>query len=157
MKKLTPLLARQIAEDIAPQISFKDFFLVHSEKVGQMANLIAEVLDISNEVFEIAGRVHDIGYAKDFEKHADYAIPLLEELGYQCDDILKDCIIHHWWSTIPDSIEWKIFQLADKLSIFDLQTIKVVLKEDWIPIKSDNIIFLQNMANKACKLLTAWK
>lgn len=156
MKKLNLSGAKQIALNISKKIEpidHRDFFLVHSEKVGKVAKMIAQKIGINNNVFEIAGWVHDIGYAKDFENHAIHAIPILQELGYEVDEILKDCILNHGNGKNPETIEGKIFQLADKFSIFDSDIIEVILKHGSFPLKADDINFLKMMSKKAFKLL----
>lgn len=156
MKKLNLSEAKQIALNISKKIEpidHRDFFLVHSEKVGKVAKMIAQKIGINNNVFEIAGWVHDIGYAKDFENHAIHAIPILQELGYEVDEILKDCILNHGNGKNPETIEGKIFQLADKFSIFDSDIIEVILKHGSFPLKADDINFLKMMSKKAFKLL----
>ena len=118
--------------------------LVHSEKVGQVAIIIAKKLKINNKVFKIAGWVHDIGYFKNSDSHANSAIPILKELGYEVEEILKDCILNHGNEGKPKTTEGKIFQLADKFSIFDLDVIKIMLKHGTFPLKDENIAFLKN-------------
>jgi len=68
---------------------------VHSERVGKVAIMIAKKIGIDTDIFDIAGWAHDIGYAKNFENHADFAIPILAELGYEIDEILIDCILNY--------------------------------------------------------------
>ncbi len=113
MKILNLLEAKQITLNISKNIEpidHRDFFLVHSEKVGKVAKMIAQKLGIDNDnIFEIAGWVHDIGYSKNFENHADHAIPILEELGYEVDYILRDCILNHGNKKIPKLPREKFF------------------------------------------------
>ncbi|OGI36031.1 MAG: hypothetical protein A2259_01755 [Candidatus Moranbacteria bacterium RIFOXYA2_FULL_43_15] len=156
MKKLIPSEAKKIALDIftkADLIDRGEFLLVHSEKVSRVARMIAQKLEISDEVFEIAGWVHDIGYAKDFENHADFAIPTLKELGYGVSDILEDCILNHGNGKSPKTTEGKIFQVADKLSIFDADIIEGILKNGSFPLRDDDINFLKMMSENALKLV----
>lgn len=108
MKTLNIPEAKELALNISKQINpidQRDFFLVHSNKVAKIAKMIAEKIGINSEIFEIAGWVHDIGYAKDIEKHSDFTIPILEELGYEINDILKDCILNHGNKKIPTTQE----------------------------------------------------
>ena len=156
MKKLILLEAKKIASDIfvkADLVDRGEFLLVHSEKVGRVAKMIAQKLQINDEVFEIAGWVHDIGYAKDFENHADFAIPILKELEYEVSDILEDCILNHGNGKSPKTTEGKIFQVADKLSIFDTEIIQIILKNGSFPLKDDDINFLKMMSENALKLV----
>lgn len=156
MKILNVSEAKQIAKDIAKKISppdNRDFFLVHSKKVGKVAQLIGQKIWIDSDVFIIAGWIHDIGYSKNLENHPDFAIPILHELWYDIDDTLKDCIVNHGNKKIPHTPEGKIFQLADKLSIFDYEIIEVILKHSTFPLKNDDIDFLKRMSENCFKLL----
>lgn len=156
MKKMDLSEAKQIALNISKQIKpidHRDFFLVHSEKVSRVAKMIAKKMNIDFSLLEIAGWIHDIGYSKSLENHAEYAIPILQELGYEVDDILKDCILNHGNEKTPQTTEGKIFQLADKLSIFDSDIIEVILNHSTFPLKDNDINFLKTMSKKAFKLL----
>lgn len=156
MKTLTIPEAKQIALDIAKQINpvdHREFFLIHSEKVAKVAKMIAKKIWIDTEVFEIAGRVHDIWYAKDMDNHSDFSLSILEELWYEINDILKDCILNHWNKKIPTTKEWKIFQLADKLSIIDSDIIEIVLEYWTFPINDKDLAFLKGMSENAFRLL----
>lgn len=131
----------------------KDFLLVHSEKVGLMADFIASHLNINNDIFIIAGWLHDIGSAIEDDNHAEHSISILEKRNIFIDPTLKDCILNHGNEGVPKTIEGKIFQLADKLSIFDLETIKVFINQGGIPMKNDYIEFLKTLSDKALFLL----
>lgn len=155
MKTLTPLEAKKIAQEIFSKLKpadSREFLLIHSEKVGKVAKMIAQELKINDEIFEIAGWVHDIGYSKSFENHANFTIPMLKEMGYDLDEKLEDCILNHGNGKNPKTTEGKIFQLADKLSIFDVDTIENMLKNGGFPIKEDDINFLKMMSENALKL-----
>jgi HD superfamily phosphodiesterase len=148
--------AKKIALDIFAKADIADrgeFLSVHSEKVGQVAKMIAQKLGINTDIFEIAGWVHDIGYAKNFENHADFAIPILKELDYGVNDVLEDCILNHGNGKSPKTTEGKIFQVADKLSIFDAEIIQIMLKNGSFPLKNNDIDFLKMMSSKAFELL----
>lgn len=156
MKILTIPEAKQLFLNISEQIfpiQQRDFLLVHSEKVGKVAKMIAKKCDIESDIFEIAGWIHDIWYAKNFENHADFAIPILRELDYEIDNILEDCILNHGNGKIPKTKQWKIFQLADKLSIFDIDIIEIMSEHWTFPLKNDDINFLKMMSKKSFELL----
>ncbi len=156
MKQLNLRKSKQIAIDISKKItpiSRRDFFLVHSEKVGKVAKMIAQKIWLNNDVFEIAWWIHDIGYLKNIENHADFAIPILEELWYEINEILRDCILNHGNGKNPKTNEWKIFQIADKFSIFDQDIIKIMLKHGTFPLKNEDVNFLKMMSGNAFKLL----
>ncbi len=156
MKTLNLSKAKQIAMDMSCKINpadQRDFFLVHSEKVGRVAKMIAQKLGIYSDIFEIAGWVHDIGYSVDFKHHADYAVPILKELGYEVSDVLEDCVLNHGSDKNPKTIEGKIFQVADKLSIFDQDVVEIILKYGSFPPKADDLSFLKMMSKEAFKLI----
>lgn len=155
MKILNLSEAKRIALDVFAKIDPEhgEFLMIHSEKAGKVAKMIAQKLHINDEVFEIAGWVHDIGYLKDFENHSDFAIPILKDMGYEINETLEDCILNHGNGKIPKTIEGKIFQVADKLSIFDSEIIEVVFRYGTFPPKSDDVEFLKMMSEKAFKLL----
>jgi len=160
MKKLTIEKAKKIANNISHQINpidNREFFLIHSEKVWKVAKIIAEKLWLPTDIFEIAGRIHDIWYAKNIEQHSDFSISILEELWYEINDILKDCILNHWNNKTPKTKEWIIFQIADKLNIIDSDIIKIVLKYWPFPISDKDLTFLKNMSKNAFRLLENYK
>ena len=154
--KLTPTLAHQIALDLAPQIKPEkqgEFFLIHTTNVVRVAKIIAKNLNLDEDFFEIAGRIHDIGYVKDMEHHADYSLSILTDLWYDTDPKLKDCILNHGNSKSPTTLEGRIFQIADKLSIFDASLIELFLQNEDFPITRDGLLFLKAMSEKSFKLL----
>jgi len=148
--------ARKVALDVFEKIDsveLREFLLIHSEKVGKVAKIIARKMEINNEMLEIAGWVHDIGYLKNFENHADFTIPILKEMGFELNEVLEDCILNHGNGKNPKTIEGKIFQVADKLSIFDADIIENMLKNEGLPLKDDDINFLKMMSENALKLV----
>ena len=157
--KLTPTIAHQIALDHAPQIKPQrqgDFFLIHTKNVVKIAKIIAKKLNLDEDFFEIAGRIHDIGYVKDME-HAEYSLSILTDLWYEIDHKLKDCILNHGNVKSPTTLEGKIFQIADKLSIFDANIIELFLQHEDFPMTKDGLAFLKVMSEKSFKLLENFK
>ncbi len=156
MKTLTLSEAKKTALDVFAKIDsveLREFLLIHSEKVGKVAKIIAQKMKINYEMLEIAGWVHDMGYLKNFENHADFTIPILREMGYELNEILEDCILNHGNGKNPKTIEGRIFQVADKLSIFDADIIENMLKNEGLPLKDDDINFLKMMSENALKLV----
>ena len=133
--------------------SLADFLIIHSEKVGAISKIIAKKMGIDNEVFEIAGWVHDIGYSKNIEDHARFAIPILRDLGYETNEILEDCILNHGNGKTPGTIQGKIFQLSDKLSIFDSKIIESMINHGGFPLKNEDVDLLKNFSEKSFELL----
>lgn len=155
MKTLTSSEAKRIAMDVFAKIEseYQEFLIIHSEKVGKVAKMIVQKVKVNEDMLEIAGWVHDIGYLKDFENHADFTIPILKEMGYELNEILEDCILNHGNGKNPKTIEGKIFQVADKLSIFDIEIIESMLKNGSFPLEDDDIDFLKMMSENALKLV----
>lgn len=158
--KLTPTIAHQIALDYAPQIKPQrqgEFFLIHTTNVVKIAKIIAKKVNLDQDFFEIAGRVHDIGYVKDMEHHADHSLSILTDLWYEIDEKLKDCILNHGNQKSPTTLEGEIFQIADKLSIFDADIIELFLQHEDFPITKDGLEFLKAMSEKSFRLLEDFK
>ncbi len=156
MKKLNPTNAKKIAFAISKKIQppeQRDFFLIHSQKVVNISKLIAKKINFGRDIFEIAGWIHDIGYSKNIKTHSRHTIPILHDLGYEIDNILKDCILNHGSDKKPKTIEGKIFQLADKLSIFDYDLLKIILQQETFPPSKETIAFLKTMSENSLKLL----
>jgi len=156
MKILNLIEAKKIALNLLVKvdpIDQREFLMIHSEKIGKVAKMIAQKLETNDEIFEIAGWVHDIGYSKDSDSHADIAVTILKGLGYEVGEVLEDCILNHGNGKAPKTIEGKIFQVADKFSIFDVEIIKVMLKHGSFPPKKDDVNFLKMMSEEAFNLL----
>ncbi|KKQ94920.1 MAG: hypothetical protein UT66_C0004G0032 [candidate division CPR2 bacterium GW2011_GWC1_39_9] len=156
MKTLILLEAKKIALDMFEKVEpveHGDFLRIHSEKVGKVAVMIARIMQLDDEIFEIAGWIHDIGYSENFENHADFSISILERMGYELSDVLSDCVSNHGNGMDPKTIEGKIFQVADKLSIFDIEIIGSMLKNGSFPLEDGDIDFLKMMSENALKLV----
>ena len=121
--------------------------------VDQLAKVIANKLNIYDEIFEIAGRVHDIGYCRDKRNHAEHSLKLLKERGYEVDEVLADCILNHGNAKSPTTTEGRIFQLADKLSIFDEDILEILIKNTDFPYEKEAVDFLKEMAEKTFRML----
>lgn len=135
----------------------RDFFLIHTTNVVKIGKIIAKKLDLNQDFFEIAGRIHDIGYSKYMEQHAEYSLSILTDLWYDIDQKLKDCILNHGNSKSPQTLEGKLFQIADKLSIFDAALIELFLKYEDFPMTKDGLEFFKTMSEKSFRLLEDFK
>lgn len=153
---LTIETAKQIAIENSHKIQdpqVREFTLIHSEKVGLIANLIGKKMWLKTDLFLIAGRVHDIWYSVDFDNHAVLWVQILQALWYEMDELLKDCILNHGTHWVPKYYEGKIFQIADKLSIFDYDVVQMILKYNDFPLKGEPIEFLKKMSSTAFELI----
>jgi hypothetical protein len=82
---------------------------------------------------------------------------MLEEFWYEVNKELKDCILNHGSNKNPDTIEGKIFQIADKLSFFDKDIIELLFKQGTFPPSQADIDFLKTTSERACKLLEEYQ
>lgn len=136
----------------------KAFLEAHCKAVRDCALLLAEGKDLDTQVLEEAAWLHDIGYSRvqqdgsDMKKHPDYSIGILNEEGYQISDKLRDCILNHGIDQQPETEEGKIFRIADKAAIFDLDTLKVFLN-----MPNQALPFLQKLASGGYDLMEEYK
>lgn len=144
-------LALSIFKDLTPDFH-RNFQQVHSHKVGRIAKMIGHKLNIESDIFEIAGWTHDIGYCKDHEEHAQHSVRILQEHGFEVDLTLSDCILNHGNNKTPETLEGRIFQLSDKLSVFDADLIEVMLRNSDFPQGTEAIDFLKSMSEKSFKI-----
>lgn len=160
MKNISVGLARKLAVEIINKLddqSRKDFLLIHSEKVGLIANLLAMSVNKQNDLFVVAGWLHDIGNIIDNKNHAKHSLTVLKERGIDVDEVLKDCILNHGDKNEAKTLEGKIFQIADKLSIFDIDTIELFIKHGGLPMEKDYISFLRMLSESSLVLLEKFK
>jgi len=155
-KELTTISAKKLALNISEKIfplSQRDFFLEHSKKVVNVWKYYANHLGFDEDFFEIAWRVHDIWYCRSIDNHAKDSYQILLEDWYNISEELKDCVLNHWTYDKPETEVWKIFQIVDKLSIFDFNIIKIMIEHHGIPVTLENTDFLKFMSDSAIKLL----
>lgn len=160
MTKIKIEVAKKIAIETIGKLddkSRKDFLLIHSEKVGLVANLLAASVNMQNDLFMVAGWLHDIGNIIDNENHAENSLTILKERGVDVDEVLKDCILNHGDKKEAKTLEGKIFQIADKLSIFDIDTMEVFIKFGGLPMNKDYISFLRKLTKTALVSLEKFK
>ena len=160
MTKIKIEAAKKLAIETISKLddkSRKDFLLIHSEKVGLVANLLAKSVNMQNDVFMVAGWLHDIGNIIDNENHAKHSLTVLKEKGINVDGVLKDCILNHGDKNEAKTLEGRIFQIADKLSIFDIYTIEVFIKFGGLPMNKDYISFLRKLTETALVSLEKFK
>lgn len=136
----------------------KEFHIIHSKKVGEMAVVLSEFTDtnLKKDFFLIVGWIHDIGYVIDVPTHPEQSIKILEQEGFEVDEVMKDCILNHTTTGNPKTKEGKIVQLADKLSIFDEDTVRIYLRNNKNKIKEEDIQFFENMSKNAVNLLRSF-
>jgi len=77
-------------------------------------------------------------------------LDLLEKNGFEIDDKLKDCILNHGVKSTPKTKEGKIFQMADKLSLFDKEILSFFIRN--ISNKED-FDYFKHLASNATKFL----
>lgn len=91
----------------------------HAQKVVDSCVMLSKDADLNEDVFRVAGWIHDLGKIKDVSNHSFESMNLLDlflqehpEMADYYDQI-ADCILHHATQTNPETIYGKIFQYAD--------------------------------------------
>lgn len=96
---------------------------IHSECVIEACLNMAKNTDLKEEVFIIAGWVHDIGIKIDKDKHHELSLDFLDKfLGKYPEfepikEELKDCILNHRTEGKPKTLYGLIFKTADKVAL----------------------------------------
>ena len=131
MKKLTLKSANELALKYFAKLKnteWDTFTPMHSKEVAEMAKTLAERLGVDAQTVEIAGILHDIGYAEGKkEGHAERSLEYIQMEGFEVSETLKDCILNHSHNMNPKTIEGKIIQLSDKASSFNPKLIYLLL------------------------------
>lgn len=152
--ELTLASAEKLSEELFRTIEDKkerDFFMLHSKQVADTACILAgDDLNLDINSLKIAGLLHDIGRTIQSDNHAEYSLKILEEKGYEVNDIIKDCILNHGRDKTPETKEGLLIQIADKASIFDKDTLKFIMKNT---ITEYEIKYLTKMSERGIGLL----
>lgn len=111
--------------------SYCKWYYLHSKFVGEACLKINPNLD--KEIVFIAGWLHDIGKVEKNEGHAERSAVIAEgflkgKISKEKLKIILDCIKNHSRKSKPLTREGKIFQKADKLSIFYKEVIDYAKK-----------------------------
>lgn len=135
MEKLSEKNARIFAREIfLTSGDLKDqFHYVHTKNVVNIVSYISKKFKLNIDKMQAIAWVHDIGYSLNNKlDHCENSLKLLRERNILLDEIEEDCIKNHSSSKNPKTIEGKLFQIANKLSIFDPDLIEVLLKQESI-------------------------
>ena len=154
-EKLTIEKAKEISTEYLNKVEDKrlrEFLLIHSSKVAKISALMGKVKKLDIESLEIAGFVHDIGYFINEENHPKNSLDILEKENFEIDEKLKDCVLNHGANDKPQTEEGKIFQIADKISILDQETLSIFLNDN--PLTNEEKKFLEMMLSKASMFLS---
>ncbi len=133
MKKLTPLIAKEIAEKYFLQKGDKaeqDFSRTHTEAVVEVALILAKKFHLDESLIERTAWVHDIGKVINMADHEAHAISLLEKEGIEVIEIERDCILNHGVKSSPKSEEAKVIQMSDKLSILSIPMLTLLFEQE---------------------------
>jgi putative nucleotidyltransferase with HDIG domain len=158
MKKLTVKIARAFALPFIAKIKDENqraFILAHSTAVAQVSKLLAKNTSADLEILEIAGLVHDIGKSVCDEDHAEASLKILER-EFIVSPILKDCILNHGFAKSPQTIEGRIIQAADKISLLDQSILPIFLKNTNFKVSSEHEVMLRKMANQSIDFLVKY-
>lgn len=99
--------------------------LIHCDCVRRACLRMVEGTTIEKNPFIIAAWIHDLGKLKDKATHHEKSMSYLDKFLEQHPenkkhyDIIKDCILNHRTNGKPDSLHAKIFQIADKVALYD--------------------------------------
>ena len=96
-------------------------------------------------------KINDIGYCIDEEEHPKYSLKILKDLSYEISKTLEDCILNHGSDKEPITPEGKVFQMADKISILDIETLQSFLKNK--DINREDLVFIEEMIKKAASFI----
>ncbi len=155
--KPSPSLAKEFSENLLKEKIPKlkaEYILLHSKFVIQAVKDLIERKNLKFDLkqFEIAGYLHDVGYIFGDENHAEKSLEISRD-KFILNSIIEDCILNHGSSSKPKTQEGKIFQLADKLSIFYPEFVKQLIElEKQEAILSDDEI-LKKINKKLKKYL----
>ena len=153
-KELTIEKAKEISHEYLSKVEdkkLKEFLLVHSSKVSETAVLIGKIKKLDTEVLEIAGFIHDIGYSMNEQNHSQHSLNILKKQNFEISEKLKDCILNHGVDGNPKTREGEIFQMADKISIIDQDTLAVFLRDNQMTNEEKG--FLEMMLSNSLKFL----
>ena len=107
------------------------WYLLHSKYVGIAALAINPELD--KEIMWISAWLHDVGKVKSLKGHARISAKIAKnflkgKLNKEKLAIVVDCIGHHGAMHKPKTREGKVFQSADKTSMFYPEVRKYLAK-----------------------------
>jgi HD superfamily phosphodiesterase len=139
---------------IEPKVKNYKFLYLHSKNVSRIAVILSKNKKANKQILNIAGLIHDIGYFISHDNHALHTIELLKKEGFVVNEKLYDCIMNHGNNGEPKTIEGKLLKIADKVSILDFNTIKIMLEENnYTKIKEEDINLLKIMSEKSIERL----
>ncbi|USN45204.1 MAG: HD domain-containing protein [Candidatus Woesearchaeota archaeon] len=110
----------------------KDFFMstwgdpalaLHCRCVIEACLGMAKETDLNQDVFILAGWIHDVGRKDDVANHEQVSCDYLENflnINSQFRPLereIKDCILHHRSSGKPETLFGQIFKAADKVAL----------------------------------------
>ncbi len=96
--------------------------ILHAKSMIKAIEELSKTEQINLDKLKALAWVHDVGKIISDENHAELSIEILEK-EFELDEIDRDCIRNHGSSGTPISLESKIFQNADGLSLFYPETL----------------------------------
>jgi len=135
----------------------REFHILHSKDLIQTTAILSKGKNVDKNILQIASLIHDIGYSVNAKDHPKHSIAILEKEGYMLNNKLKDCILNHSSVASPLTTEGKIFQMADKINIFNPIIISILVKYNKNKIKSEDLDFLKSMSDKAINYLKKYE
>ncbi len=159
---VAPIKAKKLSEKIfkekLPPL-YSEYYLSHSKFVIIAAKDLSKEknLNISPEIFEIAGYLHDLGYSVDDKNHAEESVKIAKNNFPGINAVIIDCIQNHGSDKKPLTKEGKIFQLADKLAAFYPKCISEVIKLEQKEGKLTYEEIIEKLNTKLQKYLDAFE
>jgi len=105
--------------------------MIHSECVIEACQNMIKGTDLKEEVFVIAGWVHDLGIKTDKDSHHKIGLSVLDKFLEENPEFeglkeeISDCILNHRTKGSPKTIYGKIFQVADKVALHNNKWIEL--------------------------------
>lgn len=130
----------------------REFLRIHTNSVKESVLILSKNKSLDIETLIVASWVHDIGYVRGEKDHAESSLNILEEANFEVDEKLRDCILNHGNDKKPKTLEGKIFQMADKISIFDNRLLSILIS-DPSHIEKEDLDYLKYLAESAVKQL----
>jgi len=129
-------MKRHVAKKFFDEHEGTEKLEMHCDCVIECCCGMAKETDLNQEVFVVAGWLHDLGKEADAEKHHELGVRIFQEFlqQYPQYDSLKmeieDCILHHRRSGEPQTIYGMIFRAADKVAKHKLRYMEWKRKRD---------------------------
>jgi hypothetical protein len=133
-----------------------EFLFSHAKSVVEVIEILSKILKLNKNEMSIRAWVQDIGHSvNNFKPHQENSIELLNKEGITLSKTDLDCILNHVRGGSPETIEGKAMQIADKLSILNIDFLKMILSNG--KIEQNEMDFAKSMSKGSIKQLKELK